>query len=521
MSRPSELRELTVKPRRRGYRHRDIIAVIDGIGLTEHGEPVQNLPLFASSSASHLWITIDPANLLNKMRDRFEHLPSFNYQLTATAEDVPDDVPTMTTTRLVRFGFTNGRKNRPPKGIRREGQHVVWTPQDMMRNPLSVMDGNRHGDLLKFATDVREWCKEQDIPLPTSLAGIAASLLRDSRFYPEARGRVPRATNERVRPYLPGVYSELRAPTLHRRQAVALDQRRAYHRAAQEIPLPDPTTLFARGYFNDPENSPVWAKPGDPVYERTMAEPGLVCLSATSRRTLKDETRPPAIDFVGNRRVYLWTNEVQECVDRGLLIWGMTAAWTSTKPDTGMPIYGKWAQAEIDAGSEYRRRWLKPTLHSTYGLLAARTRRLRIGYRVGRGEQQVYLLGAGHEIPVREVSSRAHAPATMNTAMLGTLQAEIRLRSLKMANALMAEGVDVLHVHADGLHIAGTIPLMADDGAWTMDTLTKLVYLDRVSWMSEEGDCLPGRDQRARAELLRHHANLIRASTEAAADVLS
>jgi hypothetical protein len=485
--------------------------VKDGVGLTETGEPVCNLPLFASSGESYLWVTIDPAALLTPMVDAFGHLPSFTYQVTASHEDLPEGVPYVVTTKLTRFGFTNGRNNRPPKGIRRDAQHVVWTPQDMMRNPLEVLGGNSHAHLLRFATDLRDWCKQQDIPLPTSLSGIGASLLRDSRFWPNARGRVPRATNERIRPYLPGVYSELRTATNQRRNAVAIDQKRAYHRAAQEVANPDPSTLFARGYFMHPDSDPArraWTKPGCPVYERTVKQPGLLALWATSRPTHSDETRAPATDFSGTQLIYLWTNELGEALDRGLQVHHLVAAWTSTNADPGLPVYGKWALGQIDEADEYRRQWLKPTLHTVYGLLAARTRKLKIGHRHGRGVPATYVLGRSMEVPVMENALR-HSATTVNVAGLGTLQAEIRLRSMKMANRLLAEGVEVLHVHADGLHVAGYVPLIEENDRWSMDTLTSLVYLDRVSYMSKEVDCLPGRDARLRADLRRHHAKLL------------
>lgn len=92
--------------------------------------------------------------------------------------------------------------------------------------------------------------------------------------------------------------------------------------------------------------------------------------------------------------------------------------------------------------------------------------------------------------------------ATTNVAALGTLQAEIRQRSLKMARALSEEGVEVLHIHADGIHVAGALPLLTDE--WSITPATNLSYIDRVSWTSEERDVLPGRDECQRIELRKH-----------------
>lgn len=497
-------RVCTVKPRRRGYKHRDIIVVTDGVGVTEHGEVITDLIDFAMTKDSHIFMTGDPAHLLNIMLGA--HAPDFNYQLVDSREaDVPAGFPTMSNPRLTRFGWnrTGGRGKNTMKGKRKgKAMHIVWSIMDMMRDPTNVLGSGTPGDMLHFAQDVRDWCKDNNVPVPTALSGIASTLLRDGRFWPEDRGRVPRATNERVRPLLPGVYSELRAKT-HKTipAAVALDQRRAYHRAAQVVPLPDPTNLFARGYFQVPDDAPLWCDKGDTVYNRTVTQPGLVLARATSRHTHKHETRPPAINYVGTKDVYLWTNELALCETTGLQIQGLVAAWTSTSKDKGLALYGAWAENAINNAEPYRAKWLKPTLHAVYGLLGARARDLHIAHRLGRSTPSVYLIG-GHEFPVHETVLPNTAPATVNVPALGVLQAEIRKSTMELANDLIKEGVDVLHVHADGIHINGKLPLLNLDN-WTIEPRTNLHYLDRVSWLADEGDTLPGRDQQLRVAARR------------------
>lgn len=485
----------------------------DGVGVTEQGEVVTNLPIFAATNPSYVWVTVDPAHLLAIMLDRLEEVPAFNYQIVSSTDDAPAGVH-MSTSRLTRFGFRCSCEWRPPmvRGAasctcgfppnRRSAMHMVWSPGDMTRNPNALMEGFTHADLLRFGTDVRDWCKEHNLPLPTSLSGIAAALLRDGRFWPEARGRVPTATNERIRPWLPGVYSELRAEPARRHDAVAIDQRAAYHRAAQEVPMPDATTLFARGFFNAPETSPLWAQPGDGVYERTMSQPGVVYVTYSARPLRAHEARPPAIK-PGEGRCALWTAEVPYVETQGVTIHGIVAAWTSSDHDHGIARYGAWAEERIGEASEYRKRWLKPTLHALYGLTAMRTRKVSIGHYRGRGERDAFLLGP-HEFPVHRHDLPSLPSATTNVATLGVLQAEIRARSFKLANALSVEGVTILHIHADGIHAAGDIPLIPN--GWTIKPKTNLMYVDRVSWLSDEGDSLPGRDERQRIDLRRHHA---------------
>lgn len=505
-----------MKPRRTGYKHRDIIAVHNRTGVTEHGEVVTDLPAYALDHDTHVWVTMDPAWLLSVMLAAFTTIPAFNYQIVHSTEHVVRGAFVENGARLTRFGFKcrcdkDDRKawgcacGCPPK--RKGAMNTVWSPGDMSRNPGDYMDEFNHTGLLKFATDVRGWCDDQNLPLPTSLSGIAASLLRDSRFWPAARGRVPTATNERVRAWLPGVYSELRTEPGDTHHAVAIDQRTAYHRAAQEVATPDPTTLFARGYFLDPEHSPVWAEPETPVFTRTIAQPGVIFITYSARPVRKHEARSPAIT-PGTGRAAVWTNEVPHLESMGVTVTGIIAAWTSCDPDAGLPRYGHWAQARITESDGYRKRWLKPTLHAVYGLLAMRTRQVSIGHLRGSGQRDTFILGAGREFPVHRHDLPPLPSPTTNTTMLGVLQAEIRVRSFKMATALSMEGVKILHIHADGLHVEGALPLLTD--AWSITPRTNLQYIDRVSWLSDEGDVLPGRDERKRVETRRHHARLIR-----------
>lgn len=501
MSENPALRVCTIKPRRRGYKHRAIVIIMDDIGMLESGEVVEDLIDFAMTKDSHIFVTMDPARLLNIMYQ--SHAPDFNYQLIDSREaDVPEGMATMSSTRVTRFGW-----NRMNKGKRKgKAMHIVWSIPDMMRDPTKLINDGTPGDMLKFAKDVRDWCKDNNIPLPTALSGIASSLLRDERFYPESRGRVPHATNDRLRQFLPGVYSELRAKSsVTYKTAVSLDQRRAYHRAAQTVTLPDSTTLFARGYFNVPDKAPLWAVKGDDVYNRTMDQPGLVLVRGTSRPTMpRSETRPPAVNYAGVEDRYIWTNEVPLCEETGLDIHGIVAAWTATHADEGIPRYGRWAESAIDAADDYRALWLKPTLHALYGLLAARPRDLRIAHRLGSGRPARYILGAGHTFPVHETHLGAQSSPTVNIAMLGVLQSEIRARTMRLANGLITEGVDVLHIHADGIHTTGKLPLLPND--WSLEPRTNLRYVDRVSWLADEGDVLPGRDTRARVEKRRSMA---------------
>lgn len=507
---PDEPRPRIVNPRVRGYVHRFIIAVREGIAVDEFGEVITDPAGFASDNEGHIWIVDDPAWVLTIMIAEHGEHPCFNYQIVTSEDDAPVRV---VKSRVTRFGFRcKHAKDDPARATclyrRRRAMHSVWSPADLSPQPGKLLTDYSHKSLLDLAVDIREWCKQENIPLPSTLAGIANALLRDPRFWPDPRGRVPRATNENVRRFLPGVYSELRAHRGQSHNATSLDQRTAYHIAAQEVPTPDPTSLFARGYFNIPEKSPLWALPGTELYDRTIRQPGIVYVQVEVTHLRTHHARPPAVHKSGRYRCALWTNEIALCEANGVTIEGITAAWTSTRPDEGLPRYGAFAARQITEASEFRKRWLKPTLHALYGLLATRPRRVKIGHLRGTSPNEaVARIGFGYEFPVRQADLGVIQPPTANVATLGVLQSEIRKRSLQLARYLMEAGATVLHIHADGLHVEGPMPLIPD--GWKVEPLTRLEYLDDHSWVAEEGDCLPGRDARARVELARHEVRLM------------
>lgn len=482
--------------------------MVAGVGLTENGEVVKNLPLFAYNSEPHLWITWEPIEVARAMRDFFGKHPWFCLGGTDAVDPDPVTVASQTGNpkgHICTFGF-HSRHGGDAPDRRKSARHVILYPTRMMSDKKKARElvSNDHRSLQRFLSDVREWCKGQDIPLNKTLAGIGSSLIRDPRFWPEGRGKVPRQTNERIRPYLPGVHNELYVPanTIHD-TVIALDQRRAYHTIAQEIPTPDPSTLFARGRFNTPDTHKIWTEPGRPVYERITKQPGLLAVRGVSRPTRTGETRLPAIDFTGSKTVFLWSNELALAKRQGFVVEGLTAAWTSNEPDMGLPKYGRWALEQINGSSDYRRQWLKPTLHSTYGLFGAKPRTLHLVEHNGTTDEMVtwYFRGYRFEFHLRVMEDTL--PQFANSAMLGVLQAEVRSRTLTLATDLTETGATVLHTHADGLHIvADQLPLIDvfTNDRWTADTLTHLAYADRVSYVCEEKMVLPGRSRTQREQ---------------------
>lgn len=409
----------------------------------------------------------------------------------------------MSRVKLRTFGFRED-------GKRKQRLHQCWDPRAISPTPFhQFIDGEvTHDALLAWAVDVRAWAERNDLELRNAFAGYAAQLLRDSRFYPHARRKVPRVTNEKARPSLPGNLVNIYVrpgPTAY--DVTAIDQRSAHHRITQRVPLPDANTLFARGFYSDPDNAPqYWAERGSHQYQRTMGEPGLLFVGMHSRRTLRNDHRLPLQDYQGFRRVFLYTNMVDFVESTGSYIDGIYAAWTSSTLDTGLPRYGKWAQHEIENAPPHRKKWLKPLLHSTYGLLAARPRPLEVGHRQAKGGRRERFLLGPREFDVRMIRLPDWQPITANVIQRGVIEAETQVRSLRMAQFLTDAGCRVLHIHTDGLHVEGQLPLLPDD--WAITALTRVTYIDRVSWVAKERTCLPGRDVQQRREVIDHVVKL-------------
>ena len=477
-----------------------IVVVLNGTVMDEDGAMYDNIPLYVLRAEPSIFVTTDPSHMLEELDDAFSWFDGWHYTLTRNVREVGDGM--MSRTKLKSFGVR-------VEGTRRKRLHQCWDPRSISPTPFhKFVDDVTHATLMMWAQDVRAWAESQNLELRNAFAGYAAQLLRDERFYPDSRRKVPRATNEKARPSLPGNLIELYAdPGPHAYNVTAIDQRSAHHRIVQSLTLPDANTLFARGFYGRPEDAPeYWSGRGHTQYERTTREPGLLFVGMHSRRTLKNEYRLPLQDHQGYRRVFIYTNMIPFVEATGSHIDGIYAAWTSDTKDTGLSKYGAWAQDQIESALTERKRWLKPLLHSTYGLLAARPRPIEVGHKRSRGGTvDQFLLGA-REFDVNMIRLPDWQPVIANVIQRGMIEAETQIRSLIMARMLADAGCRVLHIHTDGMHVEGQLPLLPDD--WAITALTRVSYIDRVSWVSKERECLPGRDHKQRMEVVRHYANL-------------
>lgn len=138
---------------------------------------------------------------------------------------------------------------------------------------------------------------------------------------------------------------------------------------------------------------------------------------------------------------------------------------------------------------------MKPTLLSAYGVLAGRPRRFETAYRQSdKGERACYVMG-GEMVEVRRyLAEKEHESNISNVIQRGMIEAETRLKSIRMAAFLDSHGLRVLAVYADSVFIEnndGMVPLMPS--GWVVKGhLNKLQFFNSTSFHSDELTKLPG-----------------------------
>lgn len=509
MERPIDPRN--VKPRKASRQWRNIIVVDTETVLLENtGEilPRTQLEEIIICERPSLVVAHNVNVVVRELDEAFRDIPQWNFKATPVEREIwkPNRGSRITTTDTVIgwFGF-KGRI------------HYPLDPLVFSRSTVhDIIPGDQHTSmkLLEWASQVREWLIRQGISLKTTQGGVAGTLLRDPRFYPAARRKVPAATNERARPKLPGNYYRLHtAPWIQHQAAVYLDQVRAHHSAARDLAFPCANSLYAKGRFHDPENATKWhARAGTSFFDRLIQEPGLFCLDVINPGAINPDHHPlPIQERPGRTRVFAYSNELEYMRAGGTIIEGIVAAWTSTKAENGLNTYARWSMEELDANPD-KAGWLKPCLLSTYGVLASTPRRAQIGFRRSlQGEVRQWPVGGALlDVHVR-ATTKAREAAIANVIHRGMIEAETRLRSLQMARYMIDHGFRVLAVYADSVFVSGddrTLPFLPD--GWKVESaLTRLQFVNDVSFVSDEVTKLPGIDRHEQDRLAVKYRGMV------------
>lgn len=501
----------TVRPRRKGNANMPLIVLHRfGVFIERTGEhfPLDQLPAVVAAEPSSIFVAHNFNGYFWQAHEAFKDNPRWQFRMTPLERD--HWTPNREQIRKVRetivgfFGFRDKEEYTTKSGERKHRYkthyHFPLDPITFVRkNAFEIRGRDSEPELVKlfqWAKEVREFLVANDFRLTSTSGGIANQLLKDERFYPEARRKVPKATNARARDQLPGnfyrLYSAVEGEFYN---ATYLDQVNAHHSIARELPFPSSNRLTAKGFFRAMArdiNKP-WARSGSELFDKVLAEHGLfyICLTVPVEATLNFP--PPYMETAGEHFCFVFSNELDDIRVLGARIEYVVAAWTSPERDLGLAKYAEWAMKEIAQSDRLRRAWLKPLLLSTYGVLAARPRHLEFGFwDAESGEKKRYPVGPEMVEVFARRTSKENELAIANVIQRGMIEAETRARSLRLARELQTTGMRVLAVYADSVFVeSGQLPLLPK--GWKIEReLTALRFFNATSFTSKEIEKLPG-----------------------------
>ena len=500
----SDLRnvEPIVKPRTPYDEQRRIIAVgREGVWTEIHGEvfPREGLPhLLVTHPKSILAVENAPA-LLKWLNQVFEDNDAWNWRVTPIERKVyrqhKRNRPTQTVDAVVNyFGFHYGRG--------KSNYHYPIDTLTFLPGAKGATVSNRLAELVPWAIDVREFCRENGLKIGSTSGGLAGQLLRDPRFFPTPRRKIPKATNARAREHLPGNHYELLVPenTTHQ-NALYLDMKSAHHYAASKVTFPDPNRMYGRGHFRNPPtevSGEPWAKHGTMKFRNIMRTHGLLLLRVEIPNHFlqtKDVFLPPFLRKPGGSAlVYVYSNELPMLEFFRVPVSGIEAAWTASTCSGDLNSYASWASAQASTMDPKRKAWAKPTLLAAYGLLAARPRAREFGYRRANSGVPTTYMTAGGPLDVQALrTSRELESPVVNVILRGMIEAEVRKEVLNLATELKAHGAQVLALYADSVIVSSDSPLPLLPEPWEVKTeLTRLTFFNPVSFSADQMTKLPG-----------------------------
>lgn len=514
--------ERSVKPRKTEPTYRAIISVSqkERLILLEQGGTVHDwaeLPHILLGHSPAIIVTQDGARLLLHLDGLFKHDERWQYRVTPVKRRVFNPLKQRHTvingTVVNFFGWQKvGGKGKPKRASH---FHFCIDPYVFTRMGVGELlpdsTAPEVGRLLEWAQDVRDWMARQGIKSTPSNGGVGGQLLKDPRFFPEARRKVPRSSNGHARRALPGNFYRLYCPETIAHSALYLDMSSAHHNIARTIVFPDPDTLRARGHFT---RVPVtggtdgtefrWRTPRSRSWGRILSSHGIFHARISAPRIPRGGFTLPYLERGGQIDAYVHSNEVEFLLSTGATIEWITAAWTSYDASPGLNRYAEFAIRESVEADANRKRWLKPTLLATYGVLATRPRVTEFGYRQALGGVvKTYPAGSG-QLSVRAMISKGEQEIpTVNVVYRGLIEAEQRVRALTLARDLTGHGVRVLAIYADSVFVESPCALPLLPPPWRVEAeLDRLRFFNSTSFHSSQLTRLPG-VSRATADRVR------------------
>lgn len=427
--------------------------------------------------------------LVAEITGRYETDPDFQWRASELTNAIESSNAVIMRTVVSYFGFKH-----------HSGGH--WhrcLDLDMFySNSSSTAEIQTVEQMIDFARSLTKFIDDEGLSFSPTASGLSGQFLRDSRFYPDARRKVPSFINEQARTQLPGNYYRLDCQIEKRYQALELDQKRSHHFHAEHERMPDSNSIMAHGDTRELK---------DISFGRTPSGfSGLIYA-----RTTYDG------DEIQDR--FIWSSELPYLKDIGLKVIGVIASWGSTQRDKGIVRYARYCQNRLDKYSDAG--WLKPILLTTYGLLGSRPRELTSIHFRAKGKPFDLVTDGEwlHGFLVSHSHGRKVDPKVANVLQRGIIEAATKTESLAFAKHLTLNGVTVLSIYADAV--------IVDDGnrdeieslllpPWRIKgNLTDWTPLSTQAYISVERERLPGITGTERRRLNRRSFAPVKSYTEA------
>lgn len=449
------------------------------------------------------------AHLVADLEERLADDPMWQYRATPVKRERYNADPTrrkrvIHDTIVNYFGWRGTSYTSETGRVSNRKGHWHYPIDPTLFSKSSLRDltgGGTPADLLAWGRDLREWCHANGLhPSPTA-GGLGGQLLRDPRWYPAPRRKVPKATNANARTVLPGNHYRLYWPEHTPVDATYVDMSSAHHHIASTLAFPCANHLYARGNFHTTETTEttvsrerLWAPVGSARYKQIIQSFGLFRMQLNVPALKPVQFPPPYLETAGRKQAYVYSNELPLLHTLGVEIEGMDAAWTSYDRDPGLNLFAQWALTEIATMTPERKRWCKIALLATYGNLAARARTTEFGYRTAtHGVPREYPAGPGVLNVTAHISERELEIPTVNVIHRGMIEAEQRRVVLDLARDLTRTGHNILCIYADAVMVQSGPALPLLPPPWRIDThLTRVRFASATAFTSNERTRLPG-----------------------------
>lgn len=528
---PRPVPKRSVKPRKPFTLDMPVMAVHNGKVLLETGElfDYDKLPELIVSQPSSIVVSHLVGHMVRDLDEIFEDNPQWQFRASPVEREVwgPNRKykTTIRDTTINFFGFKGKSKKKGHYHFPISPLTFCLKTVDALRRNLPEEIDTIH-KLMLWGIDLRSFLQENEMALRPTAGGIASQLLRDPRFYPNDRRKVPLHTNRKGREKLPGNFYKLynavlseppqrwekinqiaNTPTdvkvddgVFGYRATYLDQTSAHHSAAKDLDFPNANTLRRRGRFSTLRDKP-YAKYGTDKYNWLIKQYGLFYLAVECPRFLPSSfPLPECGEKDGYTQGYFYSNEIPYLIELGVRIQHIIACWTSPDRDRGLNKYAEWAIEQIGESGADRKPWLKPTLLSTYGVLAAKPKKLEYGYKQAENAFETqYPCGSGFITVQARRMEKLHEMPSANVIHRGMIEAETRLRSLQLAKELTKQGHNILAIYADSVFVEDGQQLPLLPYPWRVqEHLTGLKFQSATHFTSAELTKQPGIPSRLR-----------------------